>query len=162
MTMGRKAPCRPHLIHHGRQSRYHKNVDRGLFQDYTPPSGPQSCPEPGHETGIPQLTMVVPRAGYVYLGENIKDAVRHTKVKVSMANRINTPQLAESILQQEKVDIIALGRGLITDPEFLIKTREGRFDEIRKCAYCNYCMESARLATPNTTCIKWKKLGIVN
>jgi len=81
--------------------------------------------------------MVVPRGGYAYLGENIKNAVRHTKTLVSMANRINTPQLAESILQQEKVDIIALGRALITDPEFLIKTREGRFDEIRKCLACN-------------------------
>ncbi|NHI91804.1 MAG: FAD-binding protein [Candidatus Lokiarchaeota archaeon] len=104
-----------------------------------------------HETGIPQLTMVVPRAGYVYLGENIKNAVAGTGVLVSMANRINDPSLAESILQQEKVDIIVLGRALISDPEFLIKAREGRDRDIRKCLACNQgCFDAVFSAQPIT------------
>ncbi|MHA1786466.1 MAG: oxidoreductase [Candidatus Helarchaeota archaeon] len=102
-----------------------------------------------HETGIPQLTMVVPRGVYVYLGENIKNAIEGTGVLVSMANRINDPLLADSILMQEKVDIIAFGRALIADPEFLIKTKEGRDRDIRRCLACNQgCFDAVFSASP--------------
>ncbi len=104
-----------------------------------------------HETGIPQLTMNVPRGTYVYLGENIKNAVEGTGVLVSMANRISDPLLAESVLRQERVDIIALGRALITDPEFLVKTKTGRYDEIRHCLACNQgCFDAVFSASPIT------------
>ncbi|MHC1591455.1 MAG: oxidoreductase, partial [Candidatus Helarchaeales archaeon] len=104
-----------------------------------------------HETGIPQLTMNVPRGTYVYLGENIKNAVEGTGVLVAMANRINDPLIAESVLRQERVDLITLGRALIADPEFLIKTREGRLDEIRHCLACNQgCFDAVFSAAPIT------------
>jgi NADPH-dependent 2,4-dienoyl-CoA reductase/sulfur reductase-like enzyme len=45
--------------------------------------------------------------------------------------------LAESILQEGKADLIAIGRGLIADPELPNKLADGKASEIRKCLSCN-------------------------
>jgi 2,4-dienoyl-CoA reductase-like NADH-dependent reductase (Old Yellow Enzyme family)/thioredoxin reductase len=74
----------------------------------------------------------------VYLAEAIKKVVR---VPVIAVGRINTPALAESILQEGKADLVAIGRGLTTDPEFPKKAREGRIDEIRMCTACRECLD---------------------
>jgi NADPH-dependent 2,4-dienoyl-CoA reductase/sulfur reductase-like enzyme len=44
--------------------------------------------------------------------------------------------MAEEVLQRGKADLIGLGRALLADPEFLQKTREGRFEDIRPCIGC--------------------------
>ncbi len=101
----------------------------------------------------------------VFLAEAIKESLveaGHADLPVITAGKIRTAEQAEKILQTGKADIIGICRPIMCDHEWPIKVREGRFNEIRKCAYCNYCMEGARLANPNTSCIKWKKEGIVN
>jgi len=50
-----------------------------------------------HETPVPQLTMNVPLGAYAYLAAGIKQAV---SIPIFACNRINTPDLAEEILQQ--------------------------------------------------------------
>ena len=72
----------------------------------------------------------------VYLAAAVKQAV---SIPVMTANRIVTPQLAEEILEQNKADLIGICRGLIADPEWPRKAREGREDEIRYCIACMYC-----------------------
>lgn len=74
----------------------------------------------------------------VYLAEAIKKVVR---VPVIAVGRINTPALAESILKEGRADLVAIGRGLIADPEFPKKAREGRIDEIRMCTACRECLD---------------------
>ncbi|MDY0041434.1 MAG: FAD-dependent oxidoreductase, partial [Desulforhabdus sp.] len=61
------------------------------------------------------------------------------KVPVVAVGRINNPELAEEILQKGQADLIAVGRGLIADPDFPRKAREGRAVEINQCVACNYC-----------------------
>lgn len=80
--------------------------------------------------------MLVPRGYMVPLAAAIKEAV---SVPVIAVGRINTPALAESILEQGKADLIALGRPLLADPDWSRKVMEGREGEIRKCIYCNSC-----------------------
>jgi 2,4-dienoyl-CoA reductase-like NADH-dependent reductase (Old Yellow Enzyme family)/thioredoxin reductase len=80
--------------------------------------------------------MAFPRGCLVHLSEELKPSLR---VPVLIAGRINDPFLAESILQEEKADLIGLGRALIADPCFPQKALEGRAEEIRKCIACNYC-----------------------
>ena len=87
-----------------------------------------------HETKIPQIPQMVPNGAYVYLARNIKDNV---KAKVFVSNRINDPILAERILQDNHADAVCVGRGHITDPEFVLKIQEDRIGEIRKCIGCN-------------------------
>jgi 2,4-dienoyl-CoA reductase-like NADH-dependent reductase (Old Yellow Enzyme family)/thioredoxin reductase len=71
---------------------------------------------------------------FLDLAEGIKKAV---DVPVSAVGRIVSPELAESILAEGKADIISLGRALVADPEWPIKVKEGRYDDIRKCMMCN-------------------------
>jgi 2,4-dienoyl-CoA reductase-like NADH-dependent reductase (Old Yellow Enzyme family) len=52
--------------------------------------------------------------------------------------------VAERAIVERKTDMVALGRQLIADPEWAQKVQEGRFDELRRCLSCNYCIEAMR------------------
>ena len=39
--------------------------------------------------------------------------------------RINTPELAEKILEEDKVDMVVMGRAQLADPEFCKKANAG-------------------------------------
>ena len=87
-----------------------------------------------HETRVPQITMGLPRGGFVYLAQGIKQAV---SIPVMACNRINDPLLADQILRDGQADLIGFARGLIADPELPNKALQGRFDEINRCIACN-------------------------
>lgn len=78
--------------------------------------------------------MNYPLAPFVYLCAAIKEVVN---LPVFANGRINDPVLAEKILAYYQADMIGITRGLIADPEFPKKAREGRVEEIRKCIACN-------------------------
>jgi len=87
-----------------------------------------------HETRVPQITMGLPRGGFVYLAQGIKQVV---SIPVMACNRINDPLLADQILREGQADLIGFARGLIADPELPNKASQGRFDEINRCIACN-------------------------
>jgi len=87
-----------------------------------------------HETRVPQITMGLPRGGFVYLAQGIKQAV---SIPVMACNRINDPLLADQILRDGQADLIGFARGLIADPELPNKALQGRFNEINRCIACN-------------------------
>ncbi|MDD5094616.1 MAG: FAD-dependent oxidoreductase [Dehalococcoidia bacterium] len=93
-----------------------------------------------HESPTPMMPMSVSRGAFVYLAEAIKKVV---SIPVTTVGRINDPILADRIIAEGKADLVAMGRALIADPELPNKAREGRFDEIRMCLGCCYCLESA-------------------
>jgi len=72
-----------------------------------------------------------------YLAEKI----RPLKVPVAAVGMIREPSVAAEILRN-KADMVVLGRTLIADPEWLIKVREGREKEIRKCIGCSECIKA--------------------
>lgn len=78
----------------------------------------------------------VQRGSLVYLTEAIKEVV---KIPVMAVGRLDDPELAEKILRDGKGDFIGIGRGLIADPEWPLKVKSGRIEEIRKCIACNDC-----------------------
>lgn len=85
---------------------------------------------------VPPMTL--PQGCNVPAAEAIKQKV---KIPVMVAGRINTPELAEQILQERKADIIAMARGLVADPDLPLKAQEGRKGEIRRCIACNVCID---------------------
>ncbi|MBM4332902.1 MAG: FAD-dependent oxidoreductase [Deltaproteobacteria bacterium] len=87
-----------------------------------------------HETRVPQITMGLPRGGFTYLAQGIKQAV---SIPVMACNRINDPFLADQILRDGQADLIGFARGLISDPELPNKAMAGRFQEINYCIACN-------------------------
>ena len=58
--------------------------------------------------------------------------------------RIRTPELANQILEENKADLISMGRALIADPDLPMKAFQGRTEEIIPCISCNRCILSIR------------------
>ena len=75
-----------------------------------------------------------PMGTYISQAEAIKQAV---DIPVIAVGRINSPQLAGDIISQDKADLVALGRQLITDPYWVKKVQEGRLSDIVLCDSCN-------------------------
>jgi len=62
------------------------------------------------------------------------------KVPVIAVGRIKDPLIAETLLQEGKVDLVAMGRQLITDPELPNKAAAGKPEDIRPCISCGLCL----------------------
>lgn len=98
-------------------------------------------------------------------GFNIENAARirkETGMLTVGVGRINTAELAEEILSQDKVDMVVLGRAQLADPEFANKARAGKVDEIVHCVGCNqgyydgFCDVANR---PHITCMRNPMIG---
>lgn len=73
-------------------------------------------------------------ATLVFLAESIK---KNVDIPVIGVGKINTPEVAEQILEQGRADMVAIGRQLIAEPFWPKKVREGRFNEVIACDCCN-------------------------
>lgn len=98
----------------------------------------------------------------VYLAEGIRQTLLDAgyNIPIVTAGKIRTPDLAEELLVQGRADIIGMARTLLCDPDWPIKSREGRASDIVMCASCGYCSDSdERYET--VSCIQWPK-GLIN
>lgn len=86
-----------------------------------------------HETKVPQLTMNVPEGTWTYLAKEMKKVI---SIPVVTCNQIRNPSVAEEILRNGLADIVAMGRQLIADPEYVTKVKEGRSGDINFCVGC--------------------------
>jgi len=78
-----------------------------------------------------------PRAPYVALTQTLKDAV--PGVPLMALGLITDPAEADGILARGAADLIGLGRPLVTDPAWGLKSSQGREADIRYCVSCNSC-----------------------
>jgi 2,4-dienoyl-CoA reductase-like NADH-dependent reductase (Old Yellow Enzyme family) len=69
---------------------------------------------------------------------------------------ITTFEQAESILQSGDADIIGMARQALADPDWFVKVKLGRGDEVRRCTYTNYC-EALDQAHRQVTCKLWDR-----
>jgi len=87
-----------------------------------------------HESRIPTIATPVPRAAFVWATKKLKETV---SLPVVAVNRINTPEVAEKILQDKSADLVSMARPLLADAELPKKAREGKSDLINTCIACN-------------------------
>jgi 2,4-dienoyl-CoA reductase (NADPH2) len=101
-----------------------------------------------HEARIPTIATMVPRAAFSWVTRRLKGQVG---IPLVATNRINTPQIAETVLARGDADLVSMARPLLADADLVRKAREGRADEINVCIACNQaCLDhtfSRRLAT---------------
>lgn len=71
----------------------------------------------------------------VYAAEKIKEEV---SVPVFAVNRINSPEIAEEILNETNVDIVDIGKGVLINPNWANYARDGK--DTGKCLNCAKCM----------------------
>ncbi|MHA5862064.1 oxidoreductase, partial [Pseudomonas aeruginosa] len=80
--------------------------------------------------------------------------LRHElKVPVIASNRINTPEVAESLLATGKADLVSMARPLLADPQFVAKAGAGRAEEINTCIACNQACLDHAFANRRATCL---------
>ncbi len=73
------------------------------------------------------------------------EAVRNAvSIPVQGVGIIPTPDVAEQVLQDDRVDIVGICRPLIVDPEWPNKAMQGREKEIKQCIYCCNCIDTQR------------------
>ena len=77
-----------------------------------------------------------PQGRKVHLAAAMKEAVNIPVITVGV---IREPSYAEKIIAEGKADFVAVGRGLLADPDWPKKAGEGHGETIRKCFSCNYC-----------------------
>jgi 2,4-dienoyl-CoA reductase-like NADH-dependent reductase (Old Yellow Enzyme family) len=66
---------------------------------------------------------------------------------------------AEEILRRGDADIAGFARQALADPDWFLKVRLGRGDEIRRCTYTNYC-EALDQAHRPVTCKLWDRFEL--
>jgi 2,4-dienoyl-CoA reductase-like NADH-dependent reductase (Old Yellow Enzyme family)/thioredoxin reductase len=64
---------------------------------------------------------------------------RYTSLPAGVVGGINSPELAEKIIAENKADFVVLARQMIADPEFPNKAQSGHEKEIRSCIRCFTC-----------------------
>jgi 2-enoate reductase len=74
----------------------------------------------------------------LYLAEAAKKAGIKTPLMVQ--GKLGDPVLAEKVVQEGIAELIGLGHPALTDPEWPIKAKQGRFEDILPCIGCNECI----------------------
>lgn len=94
-----------------------------------------------HESTIPTIAAMVPRAAWSYAVRRVKEAV---DIPVIASNRINDPQVAEDLLAAGVADFVSLARPLLADPLFAAKAMANEPERIATCIACNQaCLDRA-------------------
>jgi 2,4-dienoyl-CoA reductase-like NADH-dependent reductase (Old Yellow Enzyme family)/thioredoxin reductase len=72
----------------------------------------------------------------VGFAEVVKQAV---SIPVAACGSIRHPEYVDKILRAGRCDLVAIGRGLLAEPRWVVKAAEGKEDQMRHCISCLYC-----------------------
>ncbi|WLI75721.1 NADPH-dependent 2,4-dienoyl-CoA reductase [Kosakonia sp. H02] len=103
-----------------------------------------------HEARIPTIATPVPRGAFSWVTRKLKGKVR---VPLITTNRINDPQVAETILARGDADMVSMARPFLADAGLLSKAQSGRADEINTCIGCNQACLDQIFAGKVTSCL---------
>ncbi|OUS72343.1 NADPH-dependent 2,4-dienoyl-CoA reductase [Pseudoalteromonas sp. A601] len=87
-----------------------------------------------HEARVPTIASMVPAGAFKEASKRLKEAV---KLPVIAVNRINTPDIANDILNAGEADLISMARPLLADPDFFNKYKTQQSKQINICIGCN-------------------------
>lgn len=87
-----------------------------------------------HEARIPTIATLVPAAAFTDVTKRLKPEV---SIPVITSNRINTPELANAVLEEGVADMVSMARPFLADAAFVEKARLGDSAAINVCIACN-------------------------
>jgi 2,4-dienoyl-CoA reductase (NADPH2) len=94
-----------------------------------------------HEARVPTIATSVPRAAFTWITKKMKAEV---SIPLITTNRINTPEVAESVLANGDADMVSMARPFLADPDFVAKAMRNQSDQINTCIACNQaCLDHA-------------------
>jgi 2,4-dienoyl-CoA reductase (NADPH2) len=103
-----------------------------------------------HEARIPTIATSVPRRAFAEVTQKLMGEVN---IPIIASNRINTPEVAESVLSDGCSDMVSMARPFLADSEFVLKAEQGRADEIAPCIACNQACLDHTFAMKLTSCL---------
>ncbi|WP_330959086.1 NADPH-dependent 2,4-dienoyl-CoA reductase [Photobacterium sp. 53610] len=103
-----------------------------------------------HEARVPTIATQVPRAAFSWVTEKLKGKV---SIPLVTCNRINTPEVAESILSSNQADMVSMARPFLADPDFVVKAEQNRSDDINTCIGCNQACLDHVFAGKRASCL---------
>ncbi|MCP5067697.1 MAG: NADPH-dependent 2,4-dienoyl-CoA reductase [bacterium] len=103
-----------------------------------------------HEAAVPTIATMVPRAAFAGVTGRLR---KELGIPTITSNRINMPDVAESVLAAGDADIVSMARPMLADPELVNKAAEGREDEINTCIACNQACLDHGFTGQTVTCL---------
>ncbi|EEW26197.1 NADPH-dependent 2,4-dienoyl-CoA reductase [Rhodobacter ferrooxidans] len=103
-----------------------------------------------HEARVPTIATSVPRAAFAHLTGRLRRAVT---IPVIASNRINAPEVGETILAEGLADMVSMARPFLADPDFVAKAASGRAGQIAPCIACNQACLDHTFAGKLTSCL---------
>jgi 2,4-dienoyl-CoA reductase (NADPH2) len=103
-----------------------------------------------HEARVPTIATSVPRAGWAWVTKKLMGKVG---LPLITSNRINTPEVAEELLEGGAADMVSMARPFLADADFVVKAAEGRAAEIAPCIACNQACLDHTFSGKMTSCL---------
>ena len=103
-----------------------------------------------HEARIPTIATKVPRAAFTWVTAKFR---KELSIPCITSNRINTPEVAEDVLERGDADMISMARPFLADPLFVEKAAAGKSDEINTCIGCNQACLDHVFSGKLTSCL---------
>ena len=103
-----------------------------------------------HESRVPTIGTVVPKAGFAWVTKKMMGEVN---IPLITTNRINMPDVAEKVLAEGNADMVSMARPFLADPDLILKSIEGRPEEINTCIACNQACLDHTFTMQVSSCI---------
>lgn len=103
-----------------------------------------------HEARIPTIATMVPPAAFTSITHRLKAEV---SIPLITSNRINTPEIAHSILTSGHADVISMARPFLADPAFVLKAKQGDSKAINVCIACNQACLDQVFVNKTASCL---------
>jgi len=103
-----------------------------------------------HESRVPTIGTVVPKAGFAWVTKKMMGEVN---IPLITTNRINMPDIAEKVLAEGNADMVSMARPFLADPDLVLKSIEGRPEEINTCIACNQACLDHTFTMQVSSCI---------
>lgn len=103
-----------------------------------------------HEARIPTIATSVPRRAFTWVTKKMMGEV---SIPIVTSNRINHPDVAETVLADGCADMVSMARPFLADPDFVVKAQSGEADKIAPCIACNQACLDHTFSGKMTSCL---------
>jgi 2,4-dienoyl-CoA reductase (NADPH2) len=103
-----------------------------------------------HEARIPTIGTMVPEAAFTEITKHLKPEV---SIPVITSNRINTPEIANRIIESGIADMVSMARPFLADPHFAEKAKRGESEAINVCIACNQACLDRVFVNKTASCL---------
>lgn len=103
-----------------------------------------------HEARIPTIATMVPPGVFTPITHHLKAEIT---IPVITSNRINTPELANELIESGVADLVSMARPFLADPQFVEKAKRGESKAINVCIACNQACLDRVFVNKTASCL---------